>query len=434
MDRNSLVRWIASSRPSHVRSGSTTSISLEKKSGARRSAGHGRVVCRRARSSRRTCSTSEPGEPAPPPPPGGEVCRIRGNRFEAELASRGAGLTHFVLTDARYAGTASEDMSTTPDHERWRNLRTLVPRASRDAAVAGRPGAIRPLRLEARARREADRDCRKFTYADDRVRIVKTISAGERPFELEVDTTITNLADSPKRHADVDRGVRLPDERAEVAGQARPRLAPFQTGLECARTDDKRRAQGEGRQDLQAAPVLVRGAARRPVRAAIANYYFAQALVPLDVQPGEPGTGDEADACAVLAEQWYGADQKPDDDKAGAIYHARLDYPARTLDCRTSRRRTGRSRFFEARKSATCSPRRPAACYPRLAGHLINLGTFSIGGREGPGHDHHLDPRPHGVRQLGPIAIIVLTIGLKTASASSPSPGSRSRARSRCVA
>jgi len=45
----------------------------------------------------------QPGKPAPSPPPPGETCTIHGNRFEAELSSRGAGLTHFHLTDPRYA-------------------------------------------------------------------------------------------------------------------------------------------------------------------------------------------------------------------------------------------------------------------------------------------------------------------------------------------
>src|SRR5882672_9626942 len=64
----------------------------------------------------------QPGRPTPPPPPPGEICTIHGNRFDAEMSSRGAGLTHFYLTDGRYA--AARDVSTTPDHERWHNLRT----------------------------------------------------------------------------------------------------------------------------------------------------------------------------------------------------------------------------------------------------------------------------------------------------------------------
>src|SRR5215472_1679542 len=68
---------------------------------------------------------AEPGKVLPARPPEGETCTIHGNRFEADLSSRGAGVTHFRLTDARYAHSAAADMSSTPDIERWRNLRTL---------------------------------------------------------------------------------------------------------------------------------------------------------------------------------------------------------------------------------------------------------------------------------------------------------------------
>ncbi len=65
-----------------------------------------------------------PGQPPPSASPG-ETCTIEGNRFRAELSTHGAGLTHFFLTDARYATSAASDMVTTPDIERWRDLRTL---------------------------------------------------------------------------------------------------------------------------------------------------------------------------------------------------------------------------------------------------------------------------------------------------------------------
>src|SRR5579872_943312 len=57
----------------------------------------------------------KPGQPTPGAPPPGEICTIRGVRYEADLSSRGAGLTHFRLTDARYAQSDAADMSTTPD-------------------------------------------------------------------------------------------------------------------------------------------------------------------------------------------------------------------------------------------------------------------------------------------------------------------------------
>ncbi len=41
------------------------------------------------------------GGAAASPPPEGETCTIRGRRFEADLSTRGAGVTHFRLTDPR---------------------------------------------------------------------------------------------------------------------------------------------------------------------------------------------------------------------------------------------------------------------------------------------------------------------------------------------
>ncbi len=65
------------------------------------------------------------GQALASPPPRSRRARSAGNRFEADLSTRGAGVTHFYLTDARYALSDAKDVSTTPDIERWRNLRTL---------------------------------------------------------------------------------------------------------------------------------------------------------------------------------------------------------------------------------------------------------------------------------------------------------------------
>src|SRR5581483_1846830 len=51
-----------------------------------------------------------------------QKCTIQGNRFHAELSSRGAGISHFWIHGEQYGDI---DLSTTPDHERWRSLRTL---------------------------------------------------------------------------------------------------------------------------------------------------------------------------------------------------------------------------------------------------------------------------------------------------------------------
>src|SRR4030081_3915567 len=140
---------------------------------------------------------AEPGKPPPPPPPRGETCTLRGQRFEPDLSTHGAGLTHFRLTDARYASSDAADQSTTPDVERWRNLRTLF----RDPGTP--PSAdeqVKYDRFDWKLTRVGDSACR-FTYEDDRVRIVKTLAVGDRPFELNVENTLTNLSDAPNKHA-----------------------------------------------------------------------------------------------------------------------------------------------------------------------------------------------------------------------------------------
>jgi YidC/Oxa1 family membrane protein insertase len=339
----------------------------------------------------------QPGKPAPAPPPSGEMCTIHGNRFEAELSSRGAGLTHFHLTDPRYAQSSGADMSTTPDHERWRNLRTLFRQAG---APPSPDDQVKYDRFDWKLEPPQEPESCRFSYADDRVQIVKTISAGARPFELDVATTLTNLSDVPKRHAQTIEAFAY-RQNAEVKGKL-GRVSPFQTGLECARGDDVERKAKDDKAFKQ--PPFWFGQPLVDRYAAISNYYFAQALVPLGVAPGEAG---DKPACAVLAEQWYGNDQKADDDAAGDIYHARLEYPARTLQPHESA--TYRQIAFFGPKERDVLAK-AAGGQPRLQ-DLINLGTFSIIAK----FLVTIITWIHAHMAFGNwgIAIIVLTIGLR---------------------
>src|SRR5579883_925693 len=337
---------------------------------------------------------TEIGRAPPPPPPQGTICTIRGKRFEAELSTRGAGVTHFRLTDPRYATSAAADMSTTPDIERWRNLRTLF---RPPGAPASPDDQLKFDRFDWTLTRSDGASC-EFTYQDDRVRIVKDVSAGERPFELNVDTTVTNLSDAPKKHtASIEAFAYRTN--AEVKGKL-GRVSPFQTNLECARDGDVKRLAkdaSEFKTGWFSEPLVDR-------YAAIANYYFAQALVPLEAAPG---SGGDKPSCDVVAEQWYGEGQKPDDDQAGDVYKARLQYAPRLLAPRESA--TYRQiAFFGPKERDVLST--AAGGWPRL-GDLINLGTFSFVGKFLVAiitwiHDHVT------VGNWG-VAIIVLTVGLR---------------------
>ena len=237
---------------------------------------------------------STPEHPAPWQPVEGEICKIKGNRFDAELSTRGAALTHFFLRDKRYAGSAAFDMSTTPDIERWRSLRTSFrgPDANDQLKYDRFDWKLVP--------QQAENAC-TFEYQDDDVLVRKVVSADGRPFELTVSTEITNKASAPKRHRfSIEEYAFRRNE--EVKGNL-GRVSPFQTDLACAHDKDVTR---KNKDDFK------EGWFTQPNTdkfAAIDNYYFTQALVPVL-------TGGDKLECSILAEDWFSAGQPRDDDKA----------------------------------------------------------------------------------------------------------------------
>ncbi len=336
----------------------------------------------------------QPGQ-TPPPRPAEQTCTIKGNRFLAELSGRGAGLTHFFLTDDRYSTSLARDMSTTPDIERWRNLRVLF----RDPGVpAAADDQLKYDRFAWKTEQVDDKTCR-FTYEEaGDARIVKTVRANGSPFELTVETTLTNLGDAPKKHtASVEIfAYRTNDEVKGKLG----RVSPFQTNLECARgTDVKRLNKGadEFKTGWFGEPLVDR-------YAAIANYYFAQAIVPLEAAPG---VGGDKPACELGDEQWFGPGQQPDDKDAGDVYKARLSYPKRIL---------GPNESVTYRQAAYFGPKErdvlaaAAGGWPKLQ-DLINLGTFSFVAKFLVSVIRWI--HTHLTADNWGLAIIVLTLGLR---------------------
>ena len=294
-------------------------------------------------------------------------------------------------------------MSTTPDIERWRNLRTLFRRVGAPG-IAGRPGQVRPLRLEARDARGADSGGCQFTYEDDRVRIVKTVSAGERPFELDVDDD----ADQPRGRAEearrVDRGLRVPrrtrrsrassgasrrsrrgsSARAATTSSARPRTT---------RSSRSRRAGSRSRSTIGTRPSPTTTSRRRSCRSRPRRRRRRQARV-------------RAPRRAVVRR---GAEAGRRHRRATSTTRGSSTRRARSRPA--SRRPTARSPS-SARRSATSSPRRRAD-RPRL--QRPHQPRDVLLRREVPRRDHHVDPRAHHVGNWG-LAIIVLTLGLRSAS------------------
>jgi YidC/Oxa1 family membrane protein insertase len=336
-----------------------------------------------------------PGNPAPPMPPPGDICTIRGNRFTADLSSHGAGITHFKLTDRPYAG----DMSTTPDVERWRNLRTGF-RVHPGAPVSP-DDQVEYDRFDWSLERLGDQGC-QFTFHDDRARITKTVRAGERPFELNIETALTNVSDAPKKHAATIE-IFAWRKNSEVKGKL-GRVSPLQTSLECARSDEVKR-KGKDDDAFKKAPFWF----DLPLSdryAAISNYYFAQALVPLEASPGAAG---DKPTCSILSEQWFGARQQPDDDDAADVYHARFEYPSRTLAPGETATYREIAFFGPKERDALALA---AGGWPKL-GDLINLGTFSPVAKVLVTIIAWI--HAHMTFNNWGLAIIVLTIGLRTA-------------------
>lgn len=279
-------------------------------------------------------------------PPEGELCKIAGKRFDAELSSRGAALTHFWLH-----GYDRIDLSTTPDQERWRSLRTLFRGPEGDNQIKFDRFAWKLERLP------NDSGC-VFSYTDDTVGIVKRVTAGERPYELGVETTITNLAAEPKKHQ-LSIAAYAYRQTSDMKGSM-GRVPPFQTDLTCAAGKEVvRKAKGDFAAGWFAVPSTDRFAS-------VNSHYFTQAIVPSPENP--------APRCELLAEDWVVAGQPADSDEAVTIFHAKLVFPGKELAPKESvvYRQTA---YFGAKERSTLQ----AAAGGRAGlGDTISLGTFSF--------------------------------------------------------
>jgi YidC/Oxa1 family membrane protein insertase len=287
--------------------------------------------------------------------PAGEACTIHGGRFEADFTTVGAALTHFRLLDAQYDGL---DVSSTPDHERWRSLRTLFRGEGGDDQIAYD-------RFDWKLKTLSN-GC-EFSYEDAGVAITKTVTLGERPFELDLATKVTNRAADPKRHrfSIAAYAFRTNGETKGHLG----RVSPFVTDLQCARENDVTRM---GKTDFKEGAWFTEPLADR--YAAVSNYYFAQAIVPSIAYDGaKPDVESDKPECDLRAEALKAPGKDVEDDESGAVYHAVLKYPPVTLAAGQSTTYQEIAYFGPKERDVLA---KAAKGTPRL-GDLINLGKFS---------------------------------------------------------
>lgn len=280
-----------------------------------------------------------------------DLCTLKSARFVATLSGRGAGVKSVKLTDPHY----DVDLSTTPDHERWRNLRTLFRGQDANDQVK-----FDRFNWKLDTEKSSEKAC-VYTYEDDTVRIVKSFAINDRPFEIEVDTKVTNLASTAKKHQ-FSIGAFALRRAGEVKAGMLKRAPIWQTELACAQGKDVTR---KARDDFKSGWVTVAGVDRY---GALNSQYFSQALVPTH------GEGAEAAAptCGVLTEDWPMAGVAPDSDQAVQIYHAKLVYPPKELAPNASA--TYREVAFFGPKERTVLAH--AAGGGKLD-DVINLGFFS---------------------------------------------------------
>jgi YidC/Oxa1 family membrane protein insertase len=262
------------------------------------------------------------------------LCDLWGDRFHAQLSTRGASVKRYKLTTAKYQHEGKQiDVSTTPDQELYQQLRfTYTNRLEQSAERQVDPDTMDWALIK------SDGKTCEFSYRDDKVELTKIVKLGPRPYELEVSSTITNHASQALKHAVT---VQTDDWRyqREIHGGMLARQSPFVTQVECIGKDEKatRLTHGDFEpkdfDDKALFPVNARNngtwyeAAGAPAVAAVSNAYFTHTLVPLQAPGATP-------VCqAQIQERFNPAAGSVDKDpNGGALYRARLAYPQVTLE------------------------------------------------------------------------------------------------------
>jgi YidC/Oxa1 family membrane protein insertase len=268
---------------------------------------------------------------AAPDPRPEQLCTVKGPRFAAELTTKGGALRHAWMLDDKYqlgAGEARKpiDLGTTwvPSRLALRtNLRN--PLAPKDAAAAQ---LVRYDDLDWELAGKSEREC-IFRFEDDQVALHKTVTAGERPFELLVALEVRNKSDKALAHrASIEQTDwrtnremqgswgRISEHLTETvlrAGGATHRFTaddfePGDFGDEGFTAEKWRRAPGNAGW------------------AGVSSAYFSKAVIHL--------AGPAAPWAEALVEQvWRDQQYKrlEDDPEHGFVFRSRLAYPAHEL-------------------------------------------------------------------------------------------------------
>jgi YidC/Oxa1 family membrane protein insertase len=261
------------------------------------------------------------------------LCDLWGDKFHAQLSTRGAALKHYWLTSAKYSKDGKPfDISTTPDQELYQQLRFHFANQLEKATDR----QVDPDLIDWTLVKSDGKTC-EFSYRDDKVELTKVVSLNARPYELNVSATVTNRASQPLKHA-----LTINSDAWRYQHEVAPgafRQSPLTTQVECIGADGQatRLTGGDFEpSDFENRELFPKNSrnpgswlepAGPPAVAAVSNAYFTHALVPLTAPGKFP-------VCqAQIQERYAPAFGSVDKDpNGGALYRVRLAYPAQTLD------------------------------------------------------------------------------------------------------
>jgi YidC/Oxa1 family membrane protein insertase len=300
-----------------------------------------------------------------------QLCTLEGPRYKAVLSSQGGSLRHLYLTDARFNALDGAklplDMVTSTTEPRA-PLRTDL-KLPLVADPKQQQVAFDDLAFKLSG---SDGKSCTFTFADEATKVVKTISATDKPYELAVQVDVKNLAPEARRH----RFTIEQDSwrtRKDVEGGFMKRQSEFVTDT-VARTTAKTERQlpndfdpGEFSKPEFTAEKWRRAPGEGKL-AAVSSVYFTNVVV------AEPGASAGAPAAETQIEQRWDRARFPvkeDDPSYGYLYRARLAYPEKELA-------PGETASYKTRAYAGPKDRDLLAAVDPSAPEVINLGTFTL--------------------------------------------------------
>jgi YidC/Oxa1 family membrane protein insertase len=250
-------------------------------------------------------------------------CDLQGDRFKAQLTSRGGVLKHAWLQGARYKGDDGKplDMVTT-------SLDSAMPLRTAFREPSGTANQVPYDDLDWKLEVQTGKSC-TFVYSDDNVELRKVVSAGEQAYELKLDVRITNKSDEAKKHR---LTVKQTDWRTNESTQGSwGRLSQWLTKAEAYADGEPHRFEPT---DFDASEFEDEGFTAEKWRAApgpslwaaVSSSFFTKAV--FHVEAPAPPTGE------MLIEQLWDHTQyrnKDKDPNYSFIYHARLNYGIQEL-------------------------------------------------------------------------------------------------------